>query len=101
MNGNRLFYRVYLAGYLSSAIFYLATVYFDGNAKSFFVAAALCLVVSVFLGPFLFYRVLFRHSVWIPGGVEYGPNSGEWEWRFFSALTGLAPICIFLYLATT
>ena len=95
-----MLYDVYLVGYLLSALFYLAGTYVNGDTRQFFIALALSILITIFVGPLLFYRVLFRHAVWIPGGVEYGPASEDWEWIVYSIIVGFGPIFIYIFVAT-
>lgn len=98
MSKKKMLYAIYLVGYLLSALFYLAGAYVNGGTRSFFIAFALFILISIFVGPLLFYRVFFRHAVWIPGGVDYGPASEDWEWIIYSILVGFGSIFIFIFI---
>jgi hypothetical protein len=87
----------YLAFYSFSVLVYLVTSFLSDGLRGLLISIALVILVSIFIGPYLFYRVLFRLPVWIPGGVEYGPQSEKSEWLLYSVLVGLSPSCIFIY----
>jgi hypothetical protein len=93
----KLIFNIYLAFYLLSLITNLIVSFLFEGVRGLMISVALGILLSILMGPYLFYRVLFRLPVWIPGGVEYGPNSKRWEWLVYSVMAAISPITAFIY----
>lgn len=85
--------------YSLSAFAMLMSGWHSGGIKLLLGLLAWLIFISIIMGPYHFYRVLNRLTIWIPRAGEYGPNSEDWEWCVYSLIFGLLPILIFTYIA--
>jgi hypothetical protein len=85
------FFQFYLTFFVVSSIAFVVTSYWTQGINQLGIAIAIVLLVSAFFGPVAFYAVLHKLSIPLPGGLEIGPKSADWERNLVLLLLGLAP----------
>lgn len=92
----KLIFRIYLVFYIAAALLLLAGAWIDGGYRRFLLLLCFMLIVSIYVGPLLFYKVLNKLDVWIPRVGWYGPKSSEESRFLYSVVVGSTPFIFIL-----
>lgn len=92
----KLVFRIYLVCYVAAALLLLAGTWIDGGYRRFLLLLCFVLIVSIYIGPLLFYKVLNKLDVWIPRVGWYGPKSSEESRFLYSVVVGSTPVIFIL-----
>ena len=95
----KLIFRIYLVCYIAATLLLLGGAWIDGGYRRFILLLCFVLIVSIYVGPLLFYKILNKLEAWIPRVGWYGPKSSEESRFLYSVVVGSTPVIFVLIFA--